>query len=536
MAATISPSRSTVIAVSLAIALAVNPAQPALADNMGTISTSSVRWHSADSTTGVFTGGTPETFDPAHGGWRGAAFGSIGQFGIEQTVGSQPTTRNSFSAWNEATTIEQGGTTTLNLSAQIITDSVTRNTANPIITASGNFLRYQIAIREFWAGSLSNKRVFFFADLAAGPNVRYENLAPSTLLATDSDDTTPDVLLHIQATAGNVSWGSRTNHTAPLVDGDPLATGYVANMPSTGTDITVYAVVIDGDPCASEEMRDLAVQVGSNLAGHFGEALEIPSSCLVENSWEIVTSAESAQLVPLSLSSRVVTPDGSTRRFAIGGEPESVEASVDYTSDPPSVRFDLTGTPTPGTSALTLTSWLETGTTRSQPMSQLVSFSLVEPQPEPTPPPEPEPEPEFEPEVIPELEPEPVVSPEPEAEPTPEPPVVATSSPERNRDDDDFVEVVGTPIAPSSPLPPRPSTTTDKEVTPVPEGDYRLQESTPATPLPAPPPPESVRGLAHEPATTIWTTWWLWVILGLSLIWWAWLGWYSRKDTSEKGM
>ena len=62
-------------------------------------------------------GGTPQAFDPAFGGWRGPAFDAIGEWGLQKTLHTDNPDRSVFSAWNEATTIEQGALSTLSLDA-----------------------------------------------------------------------------------------------------------------------------------------------------------------------------------------------------------------------------------------------------------------------------------------------------------------------------------------------------------------------------------------------------------------------------------
>jgi len=39
-----------------------------------------------------------------------------------------------------------------------------------------------------------------------------------------------------------------------------------------------------------------------------------------------------------------------------------------------------------------------------------------------------------------------------------------------------------------------------------------------------------------KPTTNIWSTWWLWVLGSLSLLWWAWLGWSARKNPAAQGI
>jgi len=72
----------------------------------------------------------------------------------------------------------------------------------------------------------------------------------------------------------------------------------------------------------------------------------------------------------------------------------------------------------------------------------------------------------------------------------------------------------------------------------VEEPDFQLQESAPATPLPVEPPrtDEAVAEDLAKPTTNIWSTRWLWVLGGLSLLWWAWLGWSARKNPAAQGM
>lgn len=514
-------TRPSIIALSLAVGFALTPATPAHADDLGQIATASVLWDSADSTTGVFTGGTPQIFDPAFGGWRGPAFDRIGEFGLEITPGSFPTERKSFSAWNEASTIEQGGTSSLSLSAQIISDSVTRNLAEPVIRASANSLRYDIHIEQVWPDSLLERRVFFFADLAAGSSIRYEAIGPTTLLATDDAGEHPAVLLHLSSTTGTAYWASRSDHQQALADGDPLATAYVADIPPTGVDLSVHAVVIDGDPCAAEQMRQIGIDIAADLSASFGSVLEVPSGCLAGNTWSALTDSAEPQQLSIVVDERVSTPDGATRRFVLGGHPPYLQTTIDESRTPAAVSLEVSDQAVAGDIPLTLTSWLESGSSRSQPMTRLVTLALSEPEPEP------------EPEPLPEIPVEPTTQ-----EVTAVSTASTSASGERRRDrDDEVLSASPSPQPPTTPLPPRSTAPREEkeETAHTESGDpqYRLQESTPATPLPAPPQPEQARGGSHEPATNLWSTWWLWVIVGLALLWWAWLGWYSRRGRAE---
>jgi len=165
-----------------------------------------------------------------------------------------------------------------------------------------------------------------------------------------------------------------------------------------------------------------------------------------------------------------------------------------------------------GDYSLTLSSWLETptgGSSRSQPMTQLVTLSIAEPAPEPDPEPEPT------------SEPTPVVE-----------EVVATTSatpPRRSsNNDEEIVDVVVAPAPTLPKLPVRPAEPVENKAleTEVSEPNFELQESTPATPLPeALPTIESAGVTSATPTANLWTSWWLWLIIGLSAIWWAWLGW-----------
>ena len=118
--------RPTVIAISLAALMFIgSPLATAFAADLGSVATSSVAYSSIESTSGVVSGGTPQAFDPAFGGWRGPAFDAIGERGLQKTLHTDNPDRSVFSAWNEATTIEQGALSTLSLDAHIISDSLT---------------------------------------------------------------------------------------------------------------------------------------------------------------------------------------------------------------------------------------------------------------------------------------------------------------------------------------------------------------------------------------------------------------------------
>ena len=511
--ATQSYRRSTIIAISLAALLSLSsPLTPAVAADLGGVATSSVSYSSIDSTSGVISGGTPQAFDPAFGGWRGPAFDAVGQWGLQKTLHTDNPDRSVFAAWNEATTIEQGALSTLSLDAHIISDSLTRNTATEEISLQGNSIRFVIGVNEFWAGSFERMRMFFSADLAAGANVVYTSLGDGTLLATDSSGSSPAVIITASATVGTIDFASRSNHTVSLSNGDPELTVYVNDLVGTATEVTIYAFVLDGDPCSADALASYAAEIASDPAGSFGDVLDVSSSCLASNDWELLTTAEAGSTLTISVDDSVTTPSGSTRRFSLGGLPSFLSASVDDSVSPAVITTSYSSDAVVGDYSLTLSSWLETptgGSTRSQPMTQLVTLSISEPAPEPEP--EPEPTPESAPEV------------EVATASTP-----TSSSPDSSNDDEEIVEVLVAP-APTLPrLPARPAEPVETEVleTEVSEPNFELQESTPATPLPeALPTIESAGVTPATPTANIWTSWWLWLIVGLSAIWWAWLGW-----------
>ena len=514
---------TTVFAVSVVMGAAVLPVGPAFADDIGELATSTFSYSSVDTTSGVIVGGVPRVFDPAHDGWRSNTFTEYGRWGLERKIDTALPERNEFSAWNEAVTIEQGETSSMVLASQIITDSLTRNIVESTVTFQGNSIRHEVALQEMWAGSLPRMRFYLHATLAAGSDVAYEFLSPSALFVSDTSGTHPSVLMHITATDGDAFFASRNDHEQLVSSGDPEVTAYVGNISGTTSDITLHTFLIDSDPCAGTEVRELALSIAADPATHFGTDLATPSSCLAGNTWEILSTSEQPQDVSITLDDRVTTPAGSTRRFSLGGLPSFLTSQIDESTTPVTISFEYSTSPTLGNQALTLSSWLETTeggvTRRSQPMTQLVALTISEPAPEPEPEPLPEPV-----EVVDEND-APVVT-------------VVSSSPSRaKKERTDVIEVTPSP-APrftrvAIPAPPEQADPAD-----IPEPDFQFQESSPATPLPADPPqpePQAVE-IPAEPSTQIWATWWLWVLGGLSLIWWAWLGWSARKNPSPQGM
>ena len=515
---------TTVLAVSVVMGAAALPVGPAFADDIGELATSTFSYSSVDTTSGVVVGGIPRVFDPAHDGWRSVTFTEYGRWGLERKVNTELPERNEFSAWNEAVTIEQGQTSTMVLSSQIITDSLTRNIVESTVTFQGNSIRHQVALQEMWAGSLPRMRFYLHATLAAGSNVAYEYISPSALFVSDTSGTHPSVLMHITATDGDALFASRNDHEQLVTSGDPEVTAYVGNISGTTSDITLHTFLIDSDPCAATEVRELALSIAADPGTHFGTDLATPSSCLEGNAWEILSSAEQPQDVSITVDDRVTTPAGSTRRFSLGGLPSFLTSQIDESSTPATINFVYSTSPTLGDHALTLSSWLETTeggvTRRSQPMTQLVTLTISEPAPEPEPEPLPEPV-----DVVEENLDAPVVA-------------VVSSSPSRpKKDRAEVVEVTPNP-APQLTRVSIPAAPEESDPAEIPEPDFQLQESSPATPLPADPtqPEAQVAEIPAEPSTQIWATWWLWVLGGLSLIWWAWLGWSARKNPSAQGM
>ena len=515
---------TTVLAVSLVVGVAMLPVGPAFADDIGELATSTFSYSSVDTTSGVVVGGVARVFDPAHDGWRGDTFTEYGRWGLERKIDTALPERNEFSAWNEAVTIEQGQTSSMVLSSQIITDSLTRNIVESTVTFQGNSIRHEVALQEMWAGSLPRMRFYLHATLAAGSDVAYEYLSPSALFVSDTSGTHPSVLMHITATDGDAFFASRNDHEQLATSGDPEVTAYVGNISGTTTAITLHTFLIDSDPCAATDVRGLALSIAADPAAHFGTDLATPSSCLTGNTWEILAASEQTQVVPVTVDDRVTTPEGSTRRYSLGGLPSFLTAQIAESPNPATISFDYSSAPTLGDHSLTLSSWLETTeggvTRRSEPMTQLVTLRISEPAPEPEPEPLPEPV-----EVVDENPDAPVVA------------VVSQPASRQKKDRTEVVEVTPTP-APQLTRVTIPSASEELETADVPQPDFQLQESSPATPLPADPPQREPQAaeIPAEPSTQIWATWWLWVLGGLSLIWWAWLGWSDRKNPSPQGM
>jgi len=514
---------TTVLAVSVVVGVAMLPVGPAFADDIGELATSTFSYSSVDTTSGVIVGGVPRVFDPAHDGWREEAFTEYGRWGLERKIDTELPERNEFSAWNEAVTIEQGQTSSLVLSSQIITDSLTRNIVEATITLQGSSIRHEVALQEMWAGSLPRMRFYLHATLAAGGNVEYEYLSPRVLFAKDSSGTHPSVLMHLDASDGDAFFASRNDHEQVVTSGDPNVTAYVGNIAGTTSDITLHTFLIDSDPCADTAVRELAGILASDPASSFGSDLATPSTCLSSNAWEILSTAEEPQITSITVDERVTTPSGSIRRFSLGGLPSFLTAAIDDSVSPATISFDFSSEPTLGDHPLTLSSWLETTeggvTTRSQPMTQLVTLTISEPQPEP--------------------EPEPM--PVEEVDDAAEAPAVAvvSSTPSRPKKDPvEVVDVTPTPAPTISPIQVRPAEPETLDADDTPEPEFRLQESSPAEPLPTEPPQLETQAaeVPAEPSTQIWATWWLWVLGGLSLIWWGWLGWSARKNPSPQVM
>jgi hypothetical protein len=513
----------TVLAVSVVVGVATTAAGPAFADDLGEVATSTFSYSSVDTTSGIIVGGVPRVFDPAHDGWRSEAFSEFGRFGLERKIDTDLPERNQFSAWNESVTIEQGATTSMVLSSQIITDSLTRNIVESTITMAGNSVRHSVQLTEMWAGSLPRMRFYLFADLAAGSSVRYEQLSPAALLASDTSGNHPSVLMHVSASDGDAFFASRDDHEQPLSNGDPLATAYVGSISGTASTVTLHTFLIDSDPCADSAVRELASTIATDPAAYFGQPLETPSSCLSGNAWEILSASEEPQTLTIDVDERVTTPSGSLRKFSLGGLPPFLTGTVDDSTSPATISVDFSSDATVGDYPVTLSSWLDTTTggvtTRSQPMTQLLTLAIREPAPEP------------EPEVTPEIVEAPVV----------DSPVIAVSTedaPRRDKKSDNIVAVELAP-APAPPLVPSLSVAVDADAEEAAaEPDFQLQESAPATPLPEAPPRETEAAAVDlaKPTTNIWSTWWLWVLGGLSLLWWGWLGWSARNRPADQGM
>ncbi len=167
------------------------------------------------------------------------------------------------------------------------------------------------------------------------------------------------------------------------------------------------------------------------------------------------------------------------------------------------------GDETTGDYSLTLDSWLEPSG-ESQPQSAPLSASLTLSVSNPPPP-----------------APAPVPAPEPVT------PAASATSEDDDDEDSEDTEFVAVEVLPG----PTPVAIPEVETAPLEntspnspelsEPDFQLQESEPPTPLPSEPPP--VASMSDESGGGLWAgAWWLWLVLGVGLLWWG-LVWFAPR-------
>ena len=492
-------SMALVLAMS---ALVFLPVSASYAEDQGELRTSTLSWSTANSLTGSFTGGSPRQFDPDQTGWTAGPFSEIGRFGVARTVGGG-SVRDEFESWNQTVTIEQGQSHSLVLDGVIIVNTLKRVTAEPTMTASGSSLHADIHLEDFWADSLAGLRMYWQVDFAAGDSITYSSPTPGTLIATDSSGEYATVVLHASSSASSPGWGGRDWYEDALVDGDSQATLWIPDIPGSPLDVDIDAFVIDYDPCGAAKAASLAQTIAADPTSYRGTDIAVQSGCVTTTTGQYTTGSDDPQTIDLVLDQGVADPDGSTRVYSVTGAPDFLDLSVDSSTTPASVQLSRTAEETLGEYSLSLTSWLEPaspGDPRTAPLSGTLSLSVVAPEPEP----------------------------EPEPEPTP-----AATTPNRPDDDDDddeddeeveLIEVSAVPGPPavalpdSTPGPAEDDTVSDE----VPEPDFQLQESEPPTPIPSEPDSLVLPDQMTPPEQSFFASaWWLWLIVGSGLLWWA---------------
>ncbi len=499
--------RSTALVLAVS-ALVFLPTSAVYAEDQGTLRTSSLSWSNANSLAGTFTGGTPRQFEPDQTGWTSGPFTEVGRFGVARTINGG-SVRDEFESWNQTVTIEQGGTHSMVLDGVIIVSTLKRVTAEPTITASGSSLHADIHLEDFWADSLPGLRMYWQADFAAGSSISYRSPEPGVLIASDSAGEYSTVVLHAYSSAGVPGWRGRDWYEDPLLDGDPEATLWIPDIPGSSLDVDIDAFIIDYDPCGAEDADTLAEAIAVEPMTYRGNDLDLQSGCVTTTAFSYTTQQDEPQVFDLSLDESVNDPEGSTRTFSLGGIPSFLDVTVDTSSTPATISMSSSGDETTGDYSLTLDSWLEPSG-ESQPQSAPLSASLTLSVSDPTPP-----------------APAPV--------PAPEPVTPAASATSEDDDDEDSkdTEFVAVEVLPG----PTPVAIPEVETAPLEntspnspelsEPDFQLQESEPPTPLPSEPPP--VASMSDESGGGFWAgAWWLWLALGVGLLWWG-LVWFAPR-------
>lgn len=498
--------RSTALVLAVS-ALVFLPTTAVYAEDQGTLRTSSLSWSNANSLTATFTGGAPRLFEPDQTGWTSGPFSEVGRFGVARTINGG-SVRDEFESWNQTVTIEQGGTHSMVLDGVIIVNTLKRVTAEPTITASGSSLHADIHLEDFWADSLPGLRMYWQADFAAGSSVTYRSPEPGVLIASDSAGEYSTVVLHASSSSGVPGWGARGWYQDPLLDGDPEATLWIPDIPGSSLDVDIDAFVIDYDPCGAEAADALANSIAADPTSYRGSDLELQSGCVTTRTVNYTTQQDEPQVFDLSLDESVGDPEGSTRTFSLGGAPDFLNLTIDSSTTPATVSISSNGQETTGNYPVTLDSWLEPsaeGQPRSAPLSATLTVSVSAPPPPP--------------------------APEPEEEPAAPTVVTKTEDDDDDEEESEDTEFVAVDVLPG-PTPvavPEVEAPPQEEIAPdgagLSEPDFQLQESEPPTPLPSEPAPSA--SVSDESGRGLWTgAWWLWLVLGVGLLWWG-LMWFA---------
>ena len=407
----------------LAVFLSAVFVTPAHATTYGPLFTETLRWDSANADTQQWGAGAPVHFATGEVGWTDGPLASMGLMGADFWPVPSHFVRREAIATDKTVSHTQGVRHQHDSSSFLVSDIWVRNAFEMTSVAEGNTVRWETEIEEYMEGSLGAISYFMTVNLQPTFTPTFTTIRSDRLLVTDDSHTHAAVLIDVSSSSGRPVFAGRTNINTPLTNGDRNPSVYVTDFQGQKATVTITATIMDYDPCALDQVTSWASLPGSVSPG---TTLEVFTSCLQENTWEVTAGEDPNLFLPLSIDSRLNSLIANrSRSWEISGAPTGLEFSPGTGPDGNDGFFATASESLePGEYSLAVTLRVDEAGTSYQPLTGTATITVLpapEPEPEPEPEPIPEPEPEPEPEPTPDPTPQPEPVPEPETEPEPEP-------------------------------------------------------------------------------------------------------------------
>ncbi len=409
----------------LAVFLSAVFVTPAHATTYGPLFTETLRWDSANADTQQWGAGAPVHFATGEVGWTDGPLASMGLMGADFWPVPSHFVRREAIATDKTVSHTQGVRHQHDSSSFLVSDIWVRNAFEMTSVAEGNTVRWEAEIEEYMEGSLGAISYFMTVNLQPTFTPTFTTIRSDRLLVTDDSHTHAAVLIDVSSSSGRPVFAGRTNINTPLTNGDRNPSVYVTDFQGQKATVTITATIIDYDPCALDQVTSWASLPGAVSPG---TTLEVFTSCLQENTWEVTAGEDPNLFLPLSIDSRLNSLIANrSRSWEISGAPTGLEFSPGTGPDGNDGFFATASESLePGEYSLAVTLRVDDSGTSYQPLGGTAAITVLpapepEPEPEPEPIPEPVQEPEPEPTPDPTPQPEPVPEPEPDPEPQPQP-------------------------------------------------------------------------------------------------------------------